>query len=122
LGDYIVWNFIDESGSFSWDNKGKSLFCGVTVSDTELPKLEKRFVAWKRSIIGHSNQELKGQVLTANQLYSFAGKVLPNTVRDIHLTLTGGDTIVTAESYLENQHSRAGLFLVQKRTFLRCRS
>ena len=64
-----MWNFIDDSGSFSWSNKGTSLFCGVTVSDAELPQLEKRFVAWKRSVIGHSNRELKGQDLTANQLY-----------------------------------------------------
>ena len=82
-----MWNFIDDSGSFSWDNKGKSLFCGVTVSDVELPRLEERFLAWKRSIIGESKRELKGQELTANQLYSFSQKVLPRTARDIHLTL-----------------------------------
>jgi hypothetical protein len=65
-----MWNFIDDSGSFSWGNKGKSLFCGVTVSDEELPELEKRFIAWKRSIVGDSGQELKGSHLTANQLVS----------------------------------------------------
>jgi hypothetical protein len=67
-----VWNFIDDSGSFSWgNNKGKSLFCGVTVSEVELPNLEKRFVMWKRSIVGDSGQELKGSHLTANQSVSF---------------------------------------------------
>jgi len=39
-----MWNFIDDSGAFSWDNKGKSLFCGVTVSDSELSELERRFL------------------------------------------------------------------------------
>src|SRR5713226_7408151 len=104
-----MWNFIDESGSFSWSNLGKSLFCGVTVSDAELPQLEKRFVAWKHSIIGHSNQELKGQDLTANQLYSFTHKVLPRTARNIHLTLAGGDTSLTAESYLEKIREQAAV-------------
>jgi hypothetical protein len=102
-----MWNFIDESGSFSWINKGKSLFCGVTVSDVELPQLEKRFLDWKRSIIGHGKQELKGQELNANQLFSFSYKVLPLARRDIHLTLTGGDTSVTAESYLERLRDQA---------------
>jgi hypothetical protein len=102
-----MWNFIDDSGSFSWDNKGKSLFCGVTVSDVELPRLEERFLAWKRSIIGESKRELKGQELTANQLYSFSHKVLPRTARDIHLTLAGGDTSQTAETYLEKLRDQA---------------
>jgi hypothetical protein len=96
-----MWNFIDDSGSFSWGNKGKSLFCGVTVPDAELPYLEQRFLDWKRSVIGQNKRELKGQELTADQLYSFSHKVLPWTMRDIHITLTGGDTSVTAESYLE---------------------
>lgn len=102
-----MWNFIDDAGSFSWSNKGKSLFCGVTVSDAELPELEKRFLAWKRSVIGDSKQELKGHDLTANQLCSFSQKVLPRTTRNIHLTLTGGDTSVTAESYLEKLRGHA---------------
>jgi hypothetical protein len=96
-----MWNFIDDSGSFSWGNRGKSLFCGVTVPDAELPHLEKRFFDWKRTIIGQNKRELKGQELTANQLYSFSHRVLPWTMRDIHITLTGGDTSVTDESYLE---------------------
>jgi hypothetical protein len=103
--------FIDESGSFSWSNKGKSVFCSVTVSDAELSQLEKRFFAWKRSVIGHRKQELKGQDLTGNQLYSFAHKLFPRAVRNIHLTLVGGDTTVTAESYLERlREQAAGLF------------
>jgi len=47
--------------------------------------LEER-LAWKRSVVGHNKQELKGQDLTANQMYSFSHKVLPLTVRDTHLT------------------------------------
>jgi len=39
VGRATMWNFIDDSGAFSWDNKGKSLFCGVTVSDSELSEL-----------------------------------------------------------------------------------
>lgn len=93
-----VWNFIDDSGSFAWgNNKGKSLFCGVTVPDLELPDLEKRFVTWKRSIVGASGQELKGSQLTANQLVSFVEKVIPPS-SDIVLTVVGGDTSVTDES------------------------
>jgi hypothetical protein len=97
----IVWNFIDDSGAFSWGkNKGRSLFCGVTISDAELPELEKRFLAWKRTIVGHSTQELKGKDLGANQLFSFVHKVLPLTNHNIVVTVVGGDTSVTAESHV----------------------
>src|SRR5690349_1077538 len=102
-----MWNFIDESGSFSWSNKGKSLFCGVTVPDAELPELEKRYTAWKRTVVGHSKSELKGQELSANQLYAFSYKVLPPAKRNIHHTLVGGDTGITAESYLEKLRDQA---------------
>ncbi len=102
-----MWNFIDDSGSFSWgNNKGKSLFCGVTVSDAELPELEKRFIAWKRTIVGDSGQELKGSQLTANQLVSFAAKVLPPS-SNVVLTVVGGDTSVTAESYVEKMRDQS---------------
>ncbi|HEU5413377.1 MAG TPA: DUF3800 domain-containing protein [Candidatus Angelobacter sp.] len=102
-----MWIFIDESGSFSWTNKGKSLFCGLNVSDKELPELEKRFAAWKRTVVGQSKAELKGPHLTANQLYSFAYKVLPPTRREIHLTLVGGDTQATEESFVERLRDQA---------------
>lgn len=105
-----MWNFIDDSGSFSWRNRGKSLFCGVTVSDVELPELEKRFIAWKRSIIGGSGQELKGSELTSNQLSSFVMKVLPRS-SGIVLTVVGGDTSATAESHVEEmRHQSAEIF------------
>lgn len=96
-----MWNFIDDSGSFSWANKGKSLFCGLTVADAELPELEKRFEAWKRTIVGHSKAELKGQDLSANQLYSFSYKVLPPARQQIYVTLVSGDTSITAELSLQ---------------------
>lgn len=99
--------FIDESGSFSWANPGRSLFCCVTVSDAELPHMEKRFLQWKKSIIGNGKQELKGQELTPNQLYSFSHTVLPLVRRDIHLTLVGGDTSQTAETYIERLREQA---------------
>jgi hypothetical protein len=102
-----MWNFIDDSGAFSWDNKGKSLFCGVTVPDSELSELERRFLDWKHSVVGNSQRELKGQELTANQLHAFAYRVLPWSKRDIHLTLTGGDTSVTAEGYLKRLRDQA---------------
>ena|SRR5258708_39800504 len=93
-----MWNFIDDSGSFSWgNNKGKSLFCGVTVPDVEIHELEKRFIAWKRSVVGDSREELKGSQLTANQLVSFVAKVIPPS-SNIVLTVVGGDTSVTTES------------------------
>jgi hypothetical protein len=102
-----MWNFIDDSGSFSWGyNKGKSLFCGVTVSDVELPNLEKRFVMWKRSIVGDSAEELKGSQLTANQLVSFVVKVLPS-FSNVVLTVVGGDTSVTAESHVEKMRDQS---------------
>jgi len=103
-----MWNFIDDSGSFSWGhNKGKSIFCGVTVSDVELPDLESRFLAWKRTIVGNSTQELKGSQLNANQLYSFSYKVLPPNRRNIHLTLVSGDTSITDESCVERMRDQA---------------
>jgi Protein of unknown function (DUF3800) len=101
-----MWNFIDDSGSFSWGNRGKSLFCGVTVSDAELSELEKRFIAWKRSIVGNSGQELKGSDLTSNQLESFVMKVLPPS-SGVMLTVVGGDTSVTAESHVEKMRDQS---------------
>jgi hypothetical protein len=107
LEEITVWNFIDDSGSFSWGhNKGKSLFCGVTVSDVELPNLEKRFVMWKRSIVGDSAEELKGSQLTANQLVSFVVKVLP-PYSNVVLTVGGGDTSVTAEGHVEKMRDQS---------------
>jgi hypothetical protein len=102
-----MWSFVDDSGSFSWVNRGKSLFCGLTISDGELPRLEQRFLAWKQSVVGRTNRELKGYELTSNQLYSFSHKVLPMAVRNMHLTLVAGDTSVTAESYLERLRYQA---------------
>jgi hypothetical protein len=107
LGKSGVWNFIDDSGSFSWgNNKGKSLFCGVTVSDAEMPELEKRFISWKRSVVGDSGQELKGCHLTGNQIASFVTKAFPPS-SNVILTVAGGDTSVTAESYVARMRDQA---------------
>jgi hypothetical protein len=103
---HLMWNFIDDSGSFSWGNKGKSLFCGVTVTDAEIPELEQRFTTWKRSIVGDRGQELKGSQLTANQLVSFVAKVLPPS-SNIVLTVVGGDTSVTTESHVEKMRDQS---------------
>jgi hypothetical protein len=102
-----VRNFIDESGAFSWGNKGISLFCGVTVSDRELPLLEQRFLRWKSSIIGKSKRELKGGELTGNQLYSFSHRVLPPDHREIHLTLVGADTSRSEETFVQQVRGQA---------------
>jgi hypothetical protein len=72
-----------------------------------LPELENRFAAWKRTVVGKSKAELKGQHLTANQLYSFACKVLPPARRQIHLTLVGGDTQITEQSFVERLRDQA---------------
>ena len=100
--------FIDDAGGFGWRNPGISLFCGVTVPDRALDALLDRFVRWRRSIIGHSKRELKGEELTEAQLTSFAMKVLPGNVRDIWLTVQGTDTRRTRQDVIERFREQAG--------------
>jgi hypothetical protein len=89
--------FIDDAGAFNWSNPGVSVFCGVTIPDRDLDSVLERFARWRRSIIGHSNRELKGSELTEPQLTSFANKVLPSKDRDVWLTVQGVDTSRTRE-------------------------
>jgi hypothetical protein len=90
-------NFIDESGSFGWSTPGICLFCGVTIGDQAIDSVLERFAAWRRSIIGtRTSRELKGSELSANQLNSFAYKVLDKEP-DIWLTVVGVDTSVTSQ-------------------------
>lgn len=90
--------FIDDSGSFSWTNPHISLFCGLTVSDCDKDALQDRFLRWKRSVVGKSKAELKGNTLTDNQLESFSYKVFPPNNRNLWLTFVGADTRRTKES------------------------
>lgn len=90
--------FIDDSGSFSWRNKGISLFCGITIADRDFDAVTERFIRWKRSILGKSTREIKGAELTPNQLNSFNQKVLPHTDHDVYVTLVGADTSVTSNA------------------------
>ena len=105
--------FIDEAGSFSWRNPGRSIFCAVTVADRDLEALLDRFVRWGRSVIGHSTRELKGAEMTDNQLSSFAAKVLPATDRDLWLTAVGIDTTVTKESIVIQLRDQAATIFDQ---------
>ena len=84
--------FIDEAGSFGWNNPARSIFSGLTIPDRDLPAVLDRFARWRRSIIGHSKRELKGVELTEAQLSSFASKVLPWSDKQIWLTIVGVDT------------------------------
>ena len=92
--------FIDDSGSFSWHNPGISLFVSVLTPDREIPDLVARFAKWKRTVIGKSNRELKGEELTDNQLYSFTYQVLPHRLHNPLLTVVGFDTRITAEAII----------------------
>ena len=91
-------NFIDDSGSFNWQDKGRSLFCGVTIAERSLPVVLERFDRWRSSVIGvRSTRELKGAELTPRQLDSFADKVLMGADRDVWLTVVAADTRLTDE-------------------------
>ena len=93
-----MWNFIDDSGSFNWHDKGKSLFCGVTIAERSLPVVLGRFERWRSSVVGaRSARELKGAELTSRQLGSFADNVAVAADRDVWLTVVAADTRLTEE-------------------------
>lgn len=92
--------FIDDAGSFSWQNKGMSLFAGLTVPDRQLPALLDRFEEWRRTVVGITTRELKGSELTARQLLSFVRTVFPHTQRDLYITLVGASTAHTSEAVI----------------------
>lgn len=83
---------IDDSGSFSWRNPGVSLFAGLLLPDRASTSVTDRFTRWKRTIIGKSKRELKGEELSDKQLYSFSYQVFPLIDHDPHLTVVGADT------------------------------
>src|ERR1017187_7829445 len=94
-------HFIDDSGSFSWQSPGVSLFVGVLLPDRSMTAVLDRFVRWKREIIGGSSRELKGEELTPNQLQSFSYKVFPSADRDPKLTVIGADTAKISKNIIE---------------------
>lgn len=89
--------FFDDAGSFSWRNKGISLFAGLTVPHRELNGLLDRFEKWRRTVIGITRRELKGSELTSNQLRSFVNAVFPYKHPDTRITLVGASTANTVE-------------------------
>jgi hypothetical protein len=103
--------FIDESGSFGWQNPGRSIFCGISIRDRDFPNVLDRFLRWRRSIIGHSRRELKGSELTENQLVSFASKVLPGSDKQIWLTVVGIDTARTRREVIVRLREQASAIL-----------
>jgi len=103
-----VRNFIDDSGSFNWHDKGKSLFCGVTIAERSLPAVLERFKTWRSSVAGAgSNRELKGAELTPSQLDSFTDKVLIAADRDVWLTVVAADTRLTEEQVVRKLSEQA---------------
>jgi hypothetical protein len=101
--------FIDDSGSFNWRNPGKSVFCGITIADRDLPIVIDRYSRWRKSIIGHSTRELKGSELTDAQLSSFASKVLPWADKSTCLTVVGVDTSRTRREHIESLREQASI-------------
>lgn len=102
-----MWNFIDESGSFSWVNPGTSLFCGLSIPDREIHKTEQRFLHWKKSVIGNSRRELKGEELAPTQLISFARNVLPLGDTEASISLVGANTERTPETFIVRLRDQA---------------
>jgi hypothetical protein len=101
-------NFIDDSGSFNWHDKGRSPFCGVTIAERSLPAVLERFKRWRCSIVGaRSARELKGAELTPSQLDSFADKVLIAADRDVWLTVVAADTTLTQEQVVRKLTEQA---------------
>lgn len=101
--------FIDDSGSFNWHDPGRSVFCGVSIPDSNLPEVLDRFARWRRTIIGHSTRELKGCELTDRQLSSFVMKVLPWTDKRTCLTVVGVDTRRTRLDHVLRLREQASL-------------
>jgi hypothetical protein len=62
--------------------------------------LTKRFLAWKRSVIGMQKRELKGSELDSAQLHTFVCQVLPPAERLPLLTICCADTAKTQESHV----------------------
>lgn len=102
----MMRNFIDDSGSFNWHDKGRSVFCGVTIAERSIPATLGRFKAWRSSVVGaRSAREIKGAELTTRQLVSFTDEVLAD--RDVWLTVVAADTRVTDEQVVRRLGEQA---------------
>jgi hypothetical protein len=112
--------FVDESGSFSWSTPAISTMVALVIPDGSMGALTSRFLAWKSSIIGKSNRELKGSELNSAQLESFVRHVLPLSERVPVLTVVGADTATTLECHvamakdqLSEQYSHTAQLLLE---------
>jgi hypothetical protein len=65
---------------FLGEAEGNPFLAESLLRIAELADLEKRFIGWKRTIVGHSKEELKGQDLRApNKTFTTAA-----CVRSLH--------------------------------------
>ena len=104
----LMRNFIDDSGSFNWHDRGRSVLCGVTIAERSLPATLERFKAWRSSIVGaRSAREVKGAELTPNQLNAFADIVVIDADRDVSLTVAAADTRATEEQVVRRLAEQA---------------
>lgn len=94
--------FLDDSGSFSWHNRGRSLFAGLTVPDRALTALLERFERWRSRVAGGSRApEIKAKDLTSAQLSSLVREVLCPTDLDVRVTVVAANTKITSEKIVE---------------------
>jgi hypothetical protein len=101
-----VIHYIDDSGSFTWNPPGVSLFASLLVPNRAHDALVTRFLRWKRCVIGKSKRELKGSELTPNQIESFTYTVLPHRDRDPRLTVICADTRKTQKTIVERRRDQ----------------
>ena len=93
--------FIDESGSFSWQRPGWSIVASVGVCELDgtLEAMIERFRTFERSlppVRRSSSGEIKGSVLTDQELARFVWEVLPRSRDLAHVSLVGFDSRETS--------------------------
>jgi hypothetical protein len=98
--------FIDESGGFSWNRGGNSLFCCLSVPDQALPDLYLDFFRWKHKFLGiKRRKEIKGHELTTKHLRSFVEMVVvPNET--LRLTYVVMDTKLTSADVVDKMRDQ----------------
>lgn len=89
--------FIDESGSFSWQHPGWSIVAAVGICELDgtLEAVVQRHRAFERSLPKErrsSSGEIKGAVLTDQELATFVWDVLPRGRELAHVSLVGFDS------------------------------
>jgi uncharacterized protein DUF3800 len=99
--------YVDESGSFTWNPSGVSLFCGISVADRSIPDLFVRFLRWKQEVPKRRRgAEVKGSSLSDSQLASFARKVIVPS-ESLFLTFVGTDTLRLDRAVVETHKQQA---------------